>query len=248
MLTTNSVSYAEPQKVASLDDCWFYHVIDLPKIGTVNHHGSWDLRGRFDEYIGGVNVSGKTFLDVGCATGFLGFEAENRGAIVTSFDIAPGVNTHHSLNTDVVAKAKLNEQMRRGYWFAHKNLNSRARVIYGDAIRLSEQVLPSDIVMLGQILTHLRDPLEAVKQASLVAKETVIVCEGSFESPAPFARFTGGEFRDTNSWWHLSDALYREFFDLLGFEVVSATKGMYRCNHPAVAGDAELWTFVAKRK
>ena len=50
----------------------------------------WDLRGRFDEYIGGVDVAGKSVLDIGTATGFLSFEAEKRGARVVSFDMEKG--------------------------------------------------------------------------------------------------------------------------------------------------------------
>lgn len=45
-----------------------------------NHHGSWDLRGCFDEYVGHTKASGTTVIDVGCASGFLRFEAEKRGA------------------------------------------------------------------------------------------------------------------------------------------------------------------------
>lgn len=248
MLETKSFQYAEPQMVTSIADCWFYHVMDLPDHGTINHFGSWDLRGRFDQYIGGTPVAGKSFLDVGAATGFLGFEAEKRGAVVTSFDIAPDVHTHHSPGTDVAAKMELNEKMRRGYWFVHSQLKSKAKVIYGDVIRLSEQVPSSDIVMLGQILIHLKDPVEAIRQACLTAKETVIIAEGSWQSDAPFARFNGGQFRATNSWWHLSTALYRELFDLFGFEVSIQKPGLYRCNHPDCAGDMEIWTLVANRK
>ncbi|HKR00197.1 MAG TPA: hypothetical protein VJT09_05960, partial [Pyrinomonadaceae bacterium] len=77
---------AEPRFVENLDDCFFYHTMDLPGLGLV--HGHWDLRGRFDDYIGGVSVAGKSVLDVGAATGFLSFEAERRGARrVLSFDM-----------------------------------------------------------------------------------------------------------------------------------------------------------------
>jgi len=38
--------------------------MDLPELGTVNDFGSWDLRGRFDEYVGNVDLAGNTLLDV----------------------------------------------------------------------------------------------------------------------------------------------------------------------------------------
>ena len=69
---------AEPRYVDRLEDCFFYHAMELPGFGLIPAH--WDLRGRFDDYIAGVNVSGKSVLDIGTATGFLSFESEKRGA------------------------------------------------------------------------------------------------------------------------------------------------------------------------
>jgi hypothetical protein len=77
---------AAPRDIENLGDCYFYHTLDLPGFGTVE--GEWDLRGRFDDYVGGIDLRGKTVLDVGTANGFLTFEAEKRGAKqVVSFDI-----------------------------------------------------------------------------------------------------------------------------------------------------------------
>ncbi len=78
------VSTSAQPALPKLEECWFYHVMDLPGLGTIEHPGSWDLRGRFDEYIAHTPISGKTLVDVGTASGFLSFEAEKRGAIVTS--------------------------------------------------------------------------------------------------------------------------------------------------------------------
>ena len=72
--------------VDRLEDCFFYHTMELPGFGEVRGH--WDLRGRFKEYIGGVSLEGKSVIDIGAATGFLSFAAEKSGATrVLSFDI-----------------------------------------------------------------------------------------------------------------------------------------------------------------
>lgn len=78
--------------------------MDLPGLGTVSHPGSWDLRGRFDEYVGHTRLSGKTLIDVGTASGFLTFEAEKRGAIVTSFDVPSGDTINIDPRADAAAK------------------------------------------------------------------------------------------------------------------------------------------------
>ncbi len=84
--TNRNSLLAQPRQIDSLDDCYFYHTMELPKFGVVRGH--WDLRGRFEEYVSGVPVANKSVLDVGTATGFLTFEAERRGARVLSVDMS----------------------------------------------------------------------------------------------------------------------------------------------------------------
>ena len=230
-----------------LDECWFYHVMDLPGLGTVNHFGSWDLRGKFDDYTGHTPLAGKTLLDVGTASGFLSFEAEKRGAIVTSFDVPLSDALDIDAGTDASLKRAEINKMRNSYRLAHRLLDSRARIAYGDARELSRCVNPHDVVLIGQMLVSVRDPLAVLAEACKVARQTVIVAEGSFESDAPLARFFGAQFPGTNSWWHLSTGLYRDAFRLSGFTLTQATKAYYLCNHPANAGMQEIWTLVAVR-
>ena len=87
------VTFVTPRNVRHVDDCFFYHMLDLPGIGVVE--GCWDLRGRFDDYIGGINLQDKTVLDVGAGNGFLTFEAEKRGRARSSRSISAtqGFNT-----------------------------------------------------------------------------------------------------------------------------------------------------------
>src|SRR5436853_85936 len=56
-----STMFAAPRHVESADECFFYHTMELPGLGVVR--GQWDLRGRFDEYVGGVDVKGKRVLE-----------------------------------------------------------------------------------------------------------------------------------------------------------------------------------------
>jgi 2-polyprenyl-3-methyl-5-hydroxy-6-metoxy-1,4-benzoquinol methylase len=94
--------------------------MDLPSLGTVNHFGSWDLRGRFDEYTGFVPIAGKTLVDVGSASGFLSFEAEKRGAVVTSFDVASGDIVNVDPTTDAASARKETTNLHNSYRLAHE--------------------------------------------------------------------------------------------------------------------------------
>jgi hypothetical protein len=242
MPSERSYAYAAAQDVRSLEDCWWYHSMDLPGFGTVT--GQWDLRGRFDEYVGHVPLSGRTVLDVGTASGFLSLEAEKRGAIVTGFDADSWSRYQHVPSKNKPDHSAGFPMMRRGYWLAHAANKSKTKVIYGDIYHLSEQAPAHDVVLIGQILVHLRDPLEALHQASLVAKEMMIITEGSFHADQPVSRFLGSE-QSWYSWWHLSDELYRRWLSLLAFEIVSVTQNKFTCTQ--LPDPAEVWTFVARR-
>jgi len=249
MRNERSYAYATAQNVRSLEDCFWYHSMDLPRFGPVTGH--WDLRGRFDDYVGCVPLSGRTVLDVGTASRFLSFAAEERGAIVPRF-AADDVSRYQYIPPNQPGKIHplagsldFFPMMRNGYWLAHSAYKSDAKVIYGDVYRLSELVPAHDVVAIGLILVHLRDPLEALHQASLVAKDTLIVTDCSFHSHGGLtARFLGNK-ENFYSWWQISDELYRRWLALLGFEVVSVTQNKFICT--LWTDPAELWTFVARR-
>jgi hypothetical protein len=226
----------------------WYHSMDLPGIGPVE--GAWDLRGRFDDYIGHVDLAGKTVLDVGTATGFLSFEAEKRcAAEVISFDAA----SHDQIAYNPCIEPKFLDERamfakrRECYHIAHRAFQSRARLILGDVYQLSKRVPRCDVAIVGQILVHLRDPLEALRQASLVANQTLVIVEGSFDADGqPLAVFLGGH--TPYSWWHLSPEVYRIWLGILGFDLTNVAKNAYKCRDGHNWRDSEVWTFVASRK
>ncbi len=229
--------------MVSQSECEFYHSMDLPQVGSIS--GYWDLRGRFADYIAHTPIEGRTFLDVGTATGFLSFEAEKCGASVTSFD-ADGPERYEYVPGNTSDDPASYLRLRNGYTFSHELLGSKANLILGDIYSMSQRVQPHDVVLVGQILVHLRDPLSALQQAAAASRDILIITEGSFESDLPVSVFLGGE--SPYSWWHLSTGVYRTYLDLLGFDITSVTKGQYTCLHKDNLGEVDLWTFVAKRR
>jgi hypothetical protein len=64
--------------------------MDIPGISAV--HGAWDMRGKFKEYMGGLDVCGRTFLDVCTASGFpfIGVNmAANQAIAVEGYLLSP---------------------------------------------------------------------------------------------------------------------------------------------------------------
>src|SRR5271157_4724792 len=80
----NSVFAVYPE-VHSIEECCFYHTMDIPGHGVAN--GMWDLRGATDEYLGHYEFYGKRVLEIGPASGFLTFEMEKRHANVVAIDV-----------------------------------------------------------------------------------------------------------------------------------------------------------------
>ncbi len=247
--------YAPPRVITDLSDCYFYHTTELPEFGLIRAH--WDLRGRFDDYIGGVDVSGKTVLDVGTATGFLTFEAEKRGARVVSFDMAKGsqqtflpfkdkpyYNDHQSwaqkYNSEI-------ERWQNAYWLCHRLFGSQARVYYGDVYDLPEALGRFDVAIVGSVLEHLSDQVTALASIARLTDETLIIVTPLLELDEPIARF---EPRAANpdadyTWWTYSVGVYREVLAMLGFGITAITKGNYY--HDYEQRFEERTTLVATR-
>ncbi|MGO9004294.1 MAG: class I SAM-dependent methyltransferase [Beijerinckiaceae bacterium] len=244
-------SWAPPR----LDDCIFYHKMDLPGHGTLGHEDAWDLRNRFEDYTGHVDVSGRTFLDVGSASGFISFEAEKRGAVVTSFDLDFGFRRQPVPKASIGDLPKFIEssddyywRMKNAYWLSHAAFHSSARVFYGDIYRFPADFGPFDIAFVGQLLVHLRDPAGALMNIASVCDDLLVITEGMFESDKPFAVFLSGpDSSNYDAWWHYSTKMYEDLLAILGFKICSITRNSYWTAHPRLKGGVEVPTIVAKR-
>ena len=84
--------YAEPYVVTDVDECYFYHTMEIPGLGLVE--GQWDLRDGVGEYTGGVDYKGKRVLEIGTASGFLCFTLEAQGAEMVSYDLLTPRDAH----------------------------------------------------------------------------------------------------------------------------------------------------------
>ena len=248
---------AAPRFIERLDDCFFYHAMELPGFGLIPAH--WDLRGRFDDYVGGVNFAGKSVLDVGTATGFLSFEAEKRGASrVVSFDQRDGAEQTFLPFKDKAYfrdragwaeqyRAEI-ERWKNAYWLSHRLLGSKAEAFYGNIYELPAELGKFDIALVGSVLEHLSDPITALASIARLTKERIIVVTPLLETDEPIARFEGRADRPEAdfTWWVYSLGVYREVFGMLGFAIEKVSHGKYRYMYGE--RDEERSTIVALRQ
>jgi hypothetical protein len=257
-----SVIWAEPRNITSISDCFFYHTMDIPNHGSV--HGQWDLRGKETAYLGNTSFTSKRVLEIGTASGHLCFTMEKMGARVVAYDLSdeqkwdlvPYIDCDHE---QLLSERKaFIRQLNNGFWFAHRAYNSRAKVVYGTAYEIPDDIGQFDICTFGSILSHLRDPFLALQRATAHVRETVIVTDifwglkGKVLTMAEvltgvrLIRFLPNAKKrwPPDTWWNLSPGLVSEFLKILGFSqtVVSFHHQIYQNKK------MKLYTVVGSKK
>ena len=252
---TDAALYTAPRDISSLDECYFYHTMDIPGFGIVD--GEWDLRGALEPYLGHYNFADKRVLDVGAASGILSFHMERLGAEVVSFDLSEDYDwdiVPFEVNDNASARQARRGHLRRinnGYWLCHKAFGSRARMVNGAVYNIPEQIGPVDVAVFGSILLHLRDPFLALQNGARLAQKAVIVADVS-----PYGRLASRFFKRprfmpradrpdwvTDGWFRLPPLLVEEYLRILGFENTRITWGDYRFKDRTVP----IYTIVAQR-
>lgn len=244
--------YSNPRNVRDVTDCYFYHTMDLPGLGRID--GDWDLRPNIEPYLGGVDFKGRRVLDVGCANGGLTFYLEQQGADVVSFDL------DKSQNWELVPFAKWAEfdhrsrsmktfidRINNAFWFAHRLLGSKARVVNGSVYAIPDAIGPVDIVVLGSILLHLRDPFRALESALRLCERTVIIADlyhGQESTEPVLGLLPNAEtVEPIDTWWDVRPEWVVRAIGVLGFEDVEISHHTQK----GPGGDTELYTVVGKR-
>jgi tRNA (mo5U34)-methyltransferase len=217
-MPTNPASAPAPEAPAIPEIAW-YHTLELP--GGVVTPGLVDCRGVRDKIAVPERLDGVRVLEIGTWDGFWAFELERRGAEVTTVDV-PDVD---ELDWPPRTRLAANDAQRRermsiiklgeGFRAARDLLGSQVKDVRLSVYDLSPETVGTyDMVFVGSILVHLRDPVRALAAIRSVAAGPIILNE-SFDyiptvlSPrTPRTRFVGGG--DFVLWWHSNLAGVRQ--------------------------------------
>lgn len=247
-----------PREVSDLDQCFWYHDMDLPGVGRVR--GLCDMSVGYQFSIETIPMQGRTVLEIGPASGAYTFAMEARGADVTSVELSPSdswdIVPHAGQVADLTDHL---EALQNSYWLAHKALGSKARVYPGTVYGIDPKTLGTfDIATIHAVLVHLRDPLGAITNVARHCRDTLVITEAepfSHRRSLTPLRLVSRGFRfmtyqpaaadreNNHTWWKISPALIAEHCRVLGFKDIRI--GYFRADfHPH---KVPMYCLVARR-
>ncbi|HEX3794008.1 MAG TPA: class I SAM-dependent methyltransferase [Acidimicrobiales bacterium] len=162
------------ERVASIP---WYHTIDLGH-GVVTP-GNHDHRSFVSKIGIPDNLEGKRVLDVATFDGFWAFEFERRGASVVAIDLPS--TAHLDLvrgAREIVEAEHLDTPHGEAFSIAHDALDSKVSWLPSSVYDLDPAVHGTfDLVFVGDVLLHLRNPLDALRRIRSVTTGDLIVVD-----------------------------------------------------------------------
>ena len=241
----------------TLQDCDFYHSVDIPGRGAVQ--GQWDLRGREADYLGHTPLAGKSVHEIGPASGHLSFWMEAQGAKVTVFDLSEDGTWDFVpfKGLDLQAEhARRREHLRRlqnSWWLLREGLGAKAEAVYGTVYDIDASLGSFDMVTLNSVLLHLRDPMGAMIKAASVCGKTLVVTEVAeehYNRRTPWRRDSlalsflprAGRPESHDAWFVIPSGVAVEMMRILGFRTT-----LTRHKQAYQFGQYRMYTVVGER-
>ncbi len=216
-------------RVASID---WYHTLELPH-GVVTP-GWLDHRTIVGRVSLPSSLAGKRCLDVGTFNGFWAFELERRGAAeVVAIDVLDPRRWDWPVGSDDATVAAIASRMAggKGFEIAREALGSRVKRVDRSVYDLDERDLGRfDLVYLGSLLLHLRDPVGALQRIRAVCSGTLVVVDGidlplSLTKPRLPVAYLDGRGRPW--WWYPNLTALARLVESGGFELNRAPRRVF---------------------
>jgi tRNA (mo5U34)-methyltransferase len=217
------------REVEALD---WYHTLELAD-GVVTP-GWLDTRAVVDRVSLPQSLEGMRCLDVGTFNGFWAFEMERRGAReVVAIDVLEPERWDWPAGSaaETVATVARRQAGGAGFEIARRALGSSVERRDLSVYDLDEgEVGRFDLVYLGSLLLHLRDPVRALERVRAVCDGTLVVVDGidlplTLRHPRlPVARLDG---QGRPWWWYANAAGLARMVEVAGFDVVEGPRRVF---------------------
>lgn len=208
-------------RVAAIE---WYHSIDLGH-GVVTP-GLVDHRGDLDRYHLPASLAGLRCLDVASWDGFFAFEMERRGAAeVVSFDLESiaDIDIPAPHRAELITRAEGRRQ-DRGFQLAREVLGSRVVRRCGSVYELSPDAVGRfDLIVVSDLLLHLRDPQLALDHIRSVCAGTLLLADVYHPPLEEFGDRCLAEYSPWlpgYTWWQMNVNSLRRMLETAGFESI----------------------------
>jgi tRNA (mo5U34)-methyltransferase len=229
-MSATETSAASARRALEANPVW-YHTLELAP-GVVTP-GYIDLRPVAPRLLA-PDLHGLRALDVGTFDGFWAFELERRGAReVLGIDVLDPHRWDWPVGSDEETVRAIGLRMASGDGF------EVARAALGSSVtRLDRSVYDLDpaevgrfdLVYLGSLLVHLRDPVAALERVRSVCDGTIVVVDG-IDLPltlrAPRIPVSRLDARGRPWWWYPNLAGLGRLVEAGGFELVERPRALF---------------------
>lgn len=201
----------------------WYHTIDLGQ-GVVTP-GAFDLRPMMTKLPFPESLADLRCLDVGTANGFFAFEMAKRGAETVAIDLADVSKRDWPPRSDPALRYRTDDGVRGAFDVARAAIAPAVEWRDVDLYRADEAGLGEfDLIFIGNILLHLRDPVAALnalrplltETGRLVSLEPVVPWLSVLFRRQPVARFQGVM---EPYWWQANRAGHQRIVAAAGFDI-----------------------------
>jgi tRNA (mo5U34)-methyltransferase len=229
---TGATSLDAAALAAEVEEIQWYHTIELAP-GVVTP-GWLDTREIAREVPFPATLEGKRCLDVATFNGFWAFEMERRGAAeVVGIDVLDPASWDWPAGSDPATIAIMAERQAggRGFEIAKRALGSAVERVERNVFDLDPDDLGMfDVVYVGSLLVHLRDPVTALERVRSVCRESLVVVDGvdpllsMLSRSKPLATLDG---IGRPWWWYGNPAHLAQLVRVAGFEVTGGPDRLY---------------------
>ena len=210
--------------------------------------GDYNIGADIADYDFPQSMTGMRVLDIGTGSGWFAIYFEQHGAEVFTVD----ARGHCDLDVygryyypraesegrepdrfDSDGVPIYDSSMSTGFWIMKDILGSKVRFVNSRAYDIRQEMFGRrkfDLVFMGAILCHLRDPIGALMVArrvcdgELIATTPVVIGEPESEvEPRQYLPYT---HLDPIAWWLPNEACYRHWFLAAGFRKVNIERSI----------------------
>jgi tRNA (mo5U34)-methyltransferase len=217
------------EEIARLD---WYHTFELAP-GVVTP-GWLDTRRVVSKIPFPASLAGKRCLDVGTFNGFWAFEMERRGASeVVAIDLLDPEAWDWPVTSSSATKKAIARRHANGIGFeiVKRELGCSAERVDKSVYDLDPADIGEfDLIYLGSLLIHLRDPVRALERVRSVCRGSLIVVDGIDVGLSLLHRrqaVANLDGRGRPWWWYANEAGVVRMVEAAGFELVSGPKRLY---------------------